>query len=136
MLLKNQAVVPDRRVRREVKRDSSLTSNPIKANIDAECSSRTIRRHLNKKGNMKQLLKRHHFAIKPLVYDLLPIIKPGMWINGRKCYFQTRKNSTFMAQAVFSVSDMQKLSQKKFFRYDTVEVDQLWSGVSFVQWNS
>ena len=47
----------ERCIKQEVKRDSSLSSNQIVMNTDAECSSWTIQQHLNKKGfkNMKQL---------------------------------------------------------------------------------
>ena len=112
----------NRCIRREVKRDSSLTSNQIKANPAAGSNSRTIRRHLNKKGfkNVKRLqrprlLPRHktsrlQFASDHQTWDV------DKW---KKVLFSDEKNSTLMDQTVFSVTGMrrisQKMSQKKCF---------------------
>ena len=37
-----------------------------------------------------------------------------------------------MAQTVFSITGMQRVSQKKFSQHDRVEADQLWPGVHFL----
>ncbi|KAF2362922.1 Transposase Tc1-like [Trinorchestia longiramus] len=51
----------DRRIRKELKKDTNITSRQIKAKTDADCSSRTIRRYLNDKGfnKLKRLQKPH-----------------------------------------------------------------------------
>ena len=83
----------DRHIRWELKRDSSLTSNQITVNTDAEWSSWTIRQHLNKGLRTWNSWRGLTFflTIKLPIYNLLLIIKLGMWINGRKCCFQMRK---------------------------------------------
>ena len=133
----------DWHIKQKFKKDLSLTSNIMKTNTDAKCSSRTIRWHLNKKGfkNVKQmqrphLLPRHktshlQFATDYQTWDV------DKW--KKMLFLDEKKFSLDGADGFPRYWHAKDVSPPKeiFSKHDTVEVDQLLSRVLILgQWNS